>query len=525
MSMLRLPSRAANRAPDAAVAEIARPGTETKSSIRASSGMLVGYALAQLVGFAAQIAIVRHLTKDQYGAFAWALSAVLLVQAVLPLGLDRASARFIAMYDEGRDYSRLFGVIAIELIVILGLGGVVGVAMALSVGPVGDVAPSDDAARLLAVLILLAPIQALDAIVTEMFAVFASPWSVFVRRYLLEPLLRLGVVVLLLTTDQDATFLAVGYVIVGAVGLLVFVVLLRRLFVRNGIAAHFSLRRLTLPWRDVAGFCGPLLLASFVAVGTTEFAGVILGIGGDSADVATYRAALPLAALNLAVMFSFTALFTPLASRLAARGDTGELRHLYWQTAAWIAVLTFPVFAVTTAFSDSVAVVTLGSQYTSSAPMLLIVSLAYYVNAALGFNGFTAQILGRGKWVLATNLVTLLTLVVSTLILVAYLDVIGAALAVLVTLAVHNLLKQICLGFGTGIGMYQRGHLLSVTLALAMVLILSAISAQVHLSLWVGLPLIFICWLVLLRTTRHTLRLGETFPEIERVPGLRWLVS
>ena len=38
-------------------------------------------------------------------------------------------------------------------------------------------------------------IQALDWMVINVFAVFASPWSVFFRRYVLEPGLRLLVAV------------------------------------------------------------------------------------------------------------------------------------------------------------------------------------------------------------------------------------------------------------------------------------------------------------------------------------------
>jgi len=74
-----------------------------------STGMLLGYAAAQLINFVVQIGIVRYLTKSDYGAYAWALAGVLLVQAVVPLGLDRASARFLAMYDERADRPRLLG--------------------------------------------------------------------------------------------------------------------------------------------------------------------------------------------------------------------------------------------------------------------------------------------------------------------------------------------------------------------------------------------------------------------------------
>ena len=264
--------------------------------------MLVGYGLSQLVNFLVQIGIVRYLTKAEYGAFAWALAAVLLVQAVLPLGIDRASARFLTLYYERGDYGRLFGLIAIELIVIFSMGVlVVGSALVFS-GSLADIAPSPTAVSILLVLIVLAPIQALDIIFVEMFAVFASPWSVFMRRYVMEPLLRLSVVTLLIVAGKGAMFLTVGFVVVGATGLTLYSILLLRMFRRVGLSAHFSFRAIVLPWREVGQFCGPVMLTSLVAVATTEFAAVVLGNVAGETEVAVFRAVLPFAVLNLGVL-------------------------------------------------------------------------------------------------------------------------------------------------------------------------------------------------------------------------------
>jgi O-antigen/teichoic acid export membrane protein len=500
-------------------------GVGLSANIRGSSGMLLGNALALSVSFLVQVLIVRHLTKEDYGAFAWALSAVLLVQAFLPLGLDRANTRFLALYDERKDYGRLYGFMMIEAIVILGIGGLVILAVSVFGGPLTELAPSSRAVALLAVLIALAPIQALDIVVVEAFAVFASPWSVFFRRYILEPSLRLTVVLLMLATGSDSRFLTTGYVVAGVAALVLYIGLEVRLFIRTGLAAHFRLRQVRLPWREVGGFCGPLLLTSLVAVATTELAAVVLGHTSGATAVASFRAVQPFAALNLVVMFSFTTLFTPAASRLAARGDRAELSHLYWRTAAWISVLTFPVLAVTTAYARPFTVFTIGERYSSSAPVLAILAIGYFINAALGFNGLTVQILGRVWWVLITNVVTLTTMVVATVVLVSLFGAIGAATAVLVTLTVHNVLKQVGLGFGAGVGMWRRSHA-PVPLHVGLIVLVLWLSSRfVQLPLFAGCALVFVLWIFVIRRTRHVLQLAETFPEITRWPALRWLVA
>jgi O-antigen/teichoic acid export membrane protein len=506
-----------------------RPASEgrvagTTASIRGSSGMLVGYVAAQLISFVVQVGIVRHLEKGDYGAFAWALSAVLLLEAVVPLGLDRANTRFLAMYDEHRDFPRMFGLIALEGLVLLGTGLCVVVGGLALRSMIGHVAPSPRAVDLLLILLVLAPIQALDSIVVDMFAVFSRPWAVFARRYLLQPLSRLVVVVLMIVLDRGVEFLAVGFVVVTVGGLVLFAVLLRRLFRELELTRHFSWRTIRFPVRAVAVFCGPVLLGSVVATATMEFPPVVLGELGGDVDVATLRAVMPFAVLNLGVLFAFTTLFTPAASRLLARGELGHVRDLYWQNAIWISVLTFPVLAMTTAFSRQFTLFTLEARYESSAGILAILSVACYLNAVFGFNGLTIQLLHRTRWIVVVNILTLGVLVAVTYGLVHVLGVAGAALAALATIGVHNLLKQLGLGFGGGIGVVQRQHSLVLLAVAVLVACLVTVDRVAHPPLWLCLVVSSVAWLLLLAATRRVLRLEEVFPEASRFPLTRWLV-
>ena len=97
---------------------------------------------------------------------------------------------------------------------------------------------------------------------------------------------------------------------------------------------------------------------------------ILLGHYWDAEAVGALRVVLPAARPDMIVMGSFTLLFTPVAARLFARGDL-RIGHLYWQTAAWIAVLSFPVFAVTFSLSQPLTIMLFGERYElgrSSAP-------------------------------------------------------------------------------------------------------------------------------------------------------------
>jgi len=489
----------------------------TAVNVRGSLMMLVGQVSAMAVNFAAQLLVVRHLTKAEYGAFAWALSGVLLLQSVVALGLDRADTRFMAHYDERHEYGRLRGLLVVEAstVVIFGLT-VLGVAL-VAQGPIGDtVAPSGSATTLLLILLALAPLQALDSLVVNVFAVFATPRSVFFRRYVLEPGLRLLVVATLVATDGSARYLAAGYLLAGAVGLGIYVVLLVRLLDRTGLARRFATATRELPVRELFAFSLPMLLTNLVAVATTELAAVLLGRYRAATDVASFRAVQPFAALNLVVLFSFMILFTPVAARAIARSDIGVLRDLYWRTCGWITVLTAPVFLLTTVFARPLVATTLGAKYASSAPYLSMLALGYFVNAALGFNGLVVQMLGRVRFVLVTNVAVLSFMVVADVVLIPPLGAAGAAVAVLATLLVHNAWKQG--GLVGGVGVWDGGHARTCLGVAAAVAILGAIEAVAQPPLLVALALCGVAGVVLLRVNRRRLSVADTFPEAARLP-------
>jgi O-antigen/teichoic acid export membrane protein len=132
-------------------------------------------------------------------------------------------------------------------------------------------------------------------------------------------------------------------------------------------------------------------------------------------DVAFYRAAAPIAELNNIVFASFTLLYTPLAARLFARADYRGINGLYWQTAAWMSVLTFPIFAVTFSLAKPLTMFLYGARYAPSGPVLALLSLASYFNVILGFNLQTLKVFKRWRYIIPASMVTALAnLVVST---------------------------------------------------------------------------------------------------------------
>jgi O-antigen/teichoic acid export membrane protein len=252
---------------------------------------------------------------------------------------------------------------------------------------------------------------------------------------------------------------------------------------------------------------------------------VMLEHFGSAADVADYRAVQPAAHLNLLVMTSFTLLFTPMASRLFVRGDQEGVNELYWRTAVWIAVCSFPVFAATFAVASPVTVGMFGDRYQGSAGILALLSLGYYCNAALGFNGLTLRVYGLVRYVVVISVVAAAINVALNLALIPGRGAVGAGIATAATMLIHNVLKQVGLRRGTGISVFEWRHgRVYVTIAAATA---GLLAAQWVLAPGPVLALAMVggASCAVFGLSRRSLRIGDMFPELVRLPVLGRLVA
>ena len=495
-----------------------------RGQIRGSSLLLVGRFVSKGVNFAVQVLTVRYLVKSDYGAFAYALSVVAIGTTFVTFGLDRAVTRFVPIYHEHRDYNKMFGTLALVLssILVLGVGGVLlfyGLQGLLG----GQIIDDDQALALLLILIFLAPVQALDTVLNGMFAVFSRPTAIFFRKYVLGPALKLGVVLLLVFSGSSVEFLAVGYLAAGVLAVAIFSVVLIRTLREQGLFQHFHLRSLDIPFGAILAFTVPLLTSDLVYIVMGSVDAILLEFFHGTVDVAALRAVQPTAKLNQIVLASFGLLFTPAAARMFARKDTKGINNLYWQNAIWIAIVSFPVFALTFSLARPITLLLFGEDYSSSAVILALLAFGYYFNAALGQNGLTLKVYGKVRYVMGINIFAALLNLGLNLLLIPRYGALGAAIGTFTTLIIFNILKQGGLRFGTNINLFEwqylRVYLIIVFAALALLLVQWVTSA----SAYVSIALAVIASLAVFRLNRDALKVEQTFPEVLRLPLAPWL--
>jgi len=501
-------------------------GDIAQKQIRGSSLLLSGRLLSTGVNFAAQVLIVRYLSTSDYGAWAYALSIVVFLQTLAPLGLDRAMSRFIPIYHERHEYNKVFGTMLLVVGTILVVGSMF---VALFFGFPGAFArlvhDQEQPLNLLFILIFLAPLESLDAMLVDLFASFSNPRAIFFRRYVLAPSLRLSVVLLLMLRKSGAEVLAYGYVAASAFGLLLYGWVLLRMLRRNGLLEKFHLRQVQVPAREVFSFTIPLLTSDLVTVTMHTSAVLLLGYFHDLSTVAFFRVALPIALFNKLVINSFTTLYKPATARLFARNDYEAINRLYWNSAVWIAALSFPIFAATFSLAKPLTLFLYGANYAPSAAILALLSLGYYFDAALGNNGLTLKVLGKIRYVVTINFVICLASLGLHLLLIPRYGAFGAAISTTAAVILYNTLKQIGLRFVTGISVFDRQYAPFYLTLLAGAVGLLLVGFFTTPNIFVAAASAGLVSLVVLALSKKKLRVAETFPEIVRLPLLRLIFT
>ena len=497
-----------------------------RQQIRGSSLLVLARFVSLGLNLLVQVITVRYLSREQYGVFAYALAVVDMATIVALLGMDGTISRFAALYYEQSNLPRFFGSIALTAISVT-------VASLLIVG--GTLLASDalpallgaepEAIRLLVVLIAMAPLQGFDTGLHALYGVFGTASAIAVRKHVIGPGLKLVSVLLVIAFGGSTFDLALAYVVSLAIGVVSYGGLLIRLLERDGVLARWQPRRLELPTGSMYSYAFTLLGSQLVFLFYNSFVTMILEFYHGPSDVAGFRAVRPFSRLIEFALTPFAVLFIPGLARFFGRGDQRGVEHLYVRTSVFITVLTFPVFALTFGMADQLTVRALGASYADSGHLLAWMALGSFVSAAFTNNSSTLRVLGLVRSAVIADVLTLAIAAGASLWWIPRGGAAGAAATVALVVSLKGVLCSIALYRATGLHPFKEG-LADVYAVVALATSALVVSRPfVHHSLVASAAVSLAIALGVLTYSRNRLALGETFPELARLPAIGRLVA
>lgn len=167
-----------------------------------------------------------------------------------------------------------------------------------------------------------------------------------------------------------------------------------------------------------------------------------------------------------------------------------------------------------------------GEEYRSSARVLAVLSLGYYVSAALGLNALTLKASGRVALVVAVDTGTAIVGVALNLVLISEYGALGAAFAtsgilILQNVLVHFGLRRILDGLPVPVD-HRLAYVWIAGAAGALLAVQTLLEPPVTLTILLGT----IATVAVLMRNRRMLQIGDTFPEVARLPVIgKYLVA
>ena len=489
----------------------------SKRLVRGSALMLLGRVCSVGLNFFVQVLIVRALAKSDFGAFSYAMSFVAIGSSLSVMGLGKTFSRFAPIYQERQEFREMAGTVALVLGTVTGIGvSLVLLIFTFQAVLTENLASDPQSIAVLMILAALIPFQAINNILEKMFAVFANPKSLFLRRYIVGPGLKLMAVLSIYLFRGELRMLATAYVIASVCGAIYSIVVLVGVFRRKDLLRHFRPSSLKFPARRLYAFSVPLILSDLMPVIRIAVVTIVLDFFHGTTVVAAFRAVIPVARLNHVTIDSFKLLFAPTVSRMYARDDQSGIEHAYWTSSAWIAVLTFPFFIVCISSSDVLTGLLFGDTYASSAVILSVLAVGFYASAIFGFGRQVLRAYGRVRTIFRNDATTAIMAIASSITMVYLWQGIGAAAATSFALVFGVAINHWSLYRLELLGKIEKPTLRLFGVILCTTTVVMAIRICLAPSFGVVALLLAIAICIVTWSGLSILRLDTTFPELQR---------
>jgi O-antigen/teichoic acid export membrane protein len=491
-----------------------------KKHVRGSSLLLSGRFLAMALNLLTQILIIRYLSKTDYGMFAYALALVAMLTTMNNFGMERAVARFVPIYDEKNDLASAAGVVILAIGILIALGGatvilVIGFQGLLA----GTLSENPAVIGVLIALVTLAPVTALDNIIEALLSALGKPRIIFLRKYIIGPCLKLAAISLTLFASGNVYMLTMSYMLAGVVGLLLYGLMLKGILREYDLMQYFRPGMFSINFRQIFRFSLPTFVASMAFAVRPVVVVMVIEFFHELSSVAEFRSVAPIARLNVVVLISFSLLFLPMAARMFAQNNRGLLGEMQSHAALWVTVLSYPAFAVCIVLAEPLIVLLLGERYSSSAPVLTILAVGYFIYSALGLHQKTLRAMGKVRVLLYIEIVSILLLLAGTLALVPGYGATGGAVAAAGSMIIYAFMNSIMLWKITGSNPlpwpYAKVYLIAAVCSLGLWFTRSLLGIESTLMM---ILLVAISWLLVILSCRKLLQVAEMFPEVARLP-------
>jgi len=361
-----------------------------------SRAVVTARGLGRGLRFLLHIVVGRILGPVDFGIYAVVLSAILIVQKLILLGLDRVGIRYggILISHAGRPERARFLMVLVGGALILGT--VVGGALAATPDVWARMLAVPGGAPLVVIMGWGLPLLAVSLALSGLLRGSHRPGTEALWAELVTPGLNIVLLFLLPLApglDQWTTLQIVAAAFVGSHVIPTIGMGLRAASDYLGRPGHGSDSRILPPAADVRVFALGVWTVGAVTVMLARVDRLLIPQFLPPEAVGLYAAAAVLAQQNAFFVQSIAAVAAPRFALLERQGGDAALTESAGRVEIWTAIISMPVVLVTILLAPDLLGL-LGPEFRAGAPLLVILSLGQAVNVLTGASGAVLNMTG-----------------------------------------------------------------------------------------------------------------------------------
>ena len=338
-----------------------------------------GQGAGRVLGYATQSALARGLGRESFGLYTLGVAVVTAAQIISQFGLDNGVVRYVAHYRAQGDTARVRGTILQAVGLTFAFSLVVAVAIFFGAGTIAGFF-DPDLEPVVRAFAFAVPFFALMSIICWATQGFQTVAYATYTQQILRPLIYLLLVIGVYFVGASLVGVIAAYVISMALGVLIGLFFLRRLFPP---LLNFRTRP-KFETRALFGVSVPMSVSRATQYANNWTAILVLGIFQPAGVVGLFQAAFRTATFATLVRFAFNGIFSPIISNLHAQENTEDLGRLYKDVTRWTFTGAFAIFLLIVLLTSEILTVFGGKEYAAGATALIIVAFAQLFSTSVG---------------------------------------------------------------------------------------------------------------------------------------------
>jgi len=408
------------------------------SAAKGSGIMTVGKLFEYAGRFVIAFLLARVLGAEQFGIYSLALSAAAIVSTISLLGMDDAVLRNIAVHASHKDEEGLWGTLQLTIGFTLTMSIILGAGLYIFAEPIAENLFSEPLlVPMLHLVAMIIPILTLSEMLLFATRGFTRmDYGVIARDFIQIPI-RFVLLCILVFINLNAFTAMITFGVADLTASIVLVYFLNK---------EFPLKRpFNSAKRDVRGLLNFSLPFWFSDILNTVRNNIQVMMLGSLSTITSAGIFTIVSRVNLLSIITYRSVQTsirPIIAELQSKNKWHDVGRLYQTSTRWALLVNIPMTLIMILYSEEILLI-FGESFVEGGMALTILAVSEFVKVLTGMSGTIIDMSGLNRLKMVNTVIQVVLVVGINVYLIPRWGLLGAAVAVFVSISVMNVLRMV----------------------------------------------------------------------------------